>query len=155
MTPQAFDSSLALLKRSGVEQVRLLGGEPTRHPDFQRLVSRSLEQGFRVLIFSNGLMNDQTLSFIERLSNDRVALLLNLVTISDQGDSVRQRQLAVLSRLGKKVTVGVTIHTRAPNIDFLLDLVEMHRLNRAVRLGISHPAPGCDNDYLSDPLAQR
>ena len=51
-----FQKYVDHLDRSGLGQVRLLGGEPTLHPEFPRFLDYSRSRGKTVLIFSNGLI---------------------------------------------------------------------------------------------------
>jgi len=54
-----FDKALDFLLRSGIDQARLLGGEPTLHPEFVQLAESALRRGLRLLVFSNGLMPER------------------------------------------------------------------------------------------------
>ena len=62
-----FEKSLSFLERSGIEEIRLLGGEPTLHPQFIELIKRARKTGKRMVIFSNGLMPEDALSYLETL----------------------------------------------------------------------------------------
>jgi molybdenum cofactor biosynthesis enzyme MoaA len=73
-----FLRALDFLERSGIDQARLLGGEPTLHPEFPYLVDRVLERGRRLLVFSNGLMPEAALRRLEHTPVDRVAVLINV-----------------------------------------------------------------------------
>ena len=45
LSMDAFESRLEFLHRSGIEQVRLLGGEPTLHPQFPELGRACQDEG--------------------------------------------------------------------------------------------------------------
>ena len=62
-----FSARLSFLDRSGIDQVRVLGGEPTLHPRFAYLLEVCREQKRRVMVFSNGLMPENTLAYLESL----------------------------------------------------------------------------------------
>ena len=56
MEEGVYDAALNYLQRSGIKQVRLLGGEPTLHPAFISMVNKALERDFTICLFTNGLM---------------------------------------------------------------------------------------------------
>ena len=62
MDRDMFLRALPYLTRSGIDQARLIGGEPTLHPDFIWMAGKALESGFRLMVFSNGLMPPSFLS---------------------------------------------------------------------------------------------
>lgn len=102
MSRETFAQALDFLERSGIGQARLLGGEPTMHPQFREFAEMALARGFRLLIFSNGLMPESVLRYLESLPPERVALLINV--------SPRDiRQDPAFRRLGSRVTPGFTI----------------------------------------------
>ncbi|HEV3172193.1 MAG TPA: radical SAM/SPASM domain-containing protein [Actinocrinis sp.] len=53
MAAEDWERVLAQAAAHGVEQVQLIGGEPTLHPDFARLVGRALELGLEVEVYTN------------------------------------------------------------------------------------------------------
>src|SRR4051812_18340244 len=75
MSWDVFERSLDFLERSGMDEARLLGGEPTIHPDFPRMLERALERGFRVLVFSGGLIPEAALKQLEEVPAERLAVL--------------------------------------------------------------------------------
>ena len=50
MSLHTFEGALDFLERSGIREARLLGGEPTLHPDFPQLARSALDRGFRLQI---------------------------------------------------------------------------------------------------------
>ncbi|MBI4612791.1 MAG: radical SAM protein [Planctomycetes bacterium] len=140
MDRATFLAALAFLRRSRLDQARILGGEPTLHPDFDWFVGEALEQGFRLLVFSNGLMPEAALRRLADAPADRVAVLLNVH--SPPGP------VPVLRRLGRRIVLGFNIHTPAPDLDFLVPLIVEYDLSRCVRLGLAHPSAGGANVHL-------
>jgi molybdenum cofactor biosynthesis enzyme MoaA len=59
-----LETIIAFFKRSACSQVGLLGGEPTLHPHFPAIIDRFLAEGFRVKLFSNGMMPDTALEHL-------------------------------------------------------------------------------------------
>jgi hypothetical protein len=138
MSLETFEKALDFLQRSGIDEARLLGGEPTLHPEFPRFAEMALERGLRVRVFSNGLMPEPALRWLE--SHD-VAVLMNATA----GD---RRQARTLRRLGNRVTLGFNIYTPAFDPAFLLDLIREFGLAPSIRFGLAHPTADASNRFL-------
>jgi hypothetical protein len=139
-TPE-FARALALLERSGIGEARLLGGEPTLHPEFPQFAAAVLARGFQLLIFSNGLMPEPALRAIEEAPPDRVRVLVN-ASCGIEG------QDRTFERLGSRVTLGFTIDNPAFEVHNLLEAIDRFGLCRSIRLGLAHPGPGRSNSFL-------
>jgi radical SAM protein with 4Fe4S-binding SPASM domain len=126
----------------------LLGGEPSLHPDFKWLVERTLKQGFRLLVFTNGLMSEEALRCLECKSQQQVSVLVNVHSPQEQSRYEAESLGNTLRRLGQRIVLGFNIHSATPRMDFLLDVIDQHRLSRAVRLGLSHPLSDGSNRSL-------
>ncbi|GAA0835744.1 radical SAM protein [Streptosporangium amethystogenes subsp. fukuiense] len=53
MTTGDWEDLLACAPAAGIATVQFIGGEPTRHPDFERLLTHALAQALKVQVFSN------------------------------------------------------------------------------------------------------
>jgi hypothetical protein len=148
MTVEDFEFTLQFLERSAVDEIKLLGGEPTLHPQFCRLVDLAHARGFRVLVLSGGLIPDQALRHLERADPDKIGVMLNVIPPGAFTTRERGRQIAVMSSLGSKVALGLNIDSPATPLDFLLELIDEHSLHRTVRLGLAHPIAGALSEYL-------
>ncbi len=147
MSVQTFEKALDFLVRSGIDEARLLGGEPTLHPEFPRLVELALGRGLRVRVFSNGLMPEPAVRCLESHPAGRVSVLINAAA----GDA----RAEVLARLRERVTLGFNIYTLEFDPDFLLDLIREHGLAPRIRFGLAHPAAGGSNRFLNPRHYQR
>jgi MoaA/NifB/PqqE/SkfB family radical SAM enzyme len=145
MSLETFRGALDFIERSGIAQARLLGGEPTLHPDFPALLEAVAERRLGLLVFSNGLMPGRALTAIEAAPEVRV-----LINVADRGEpeSTLERQRTVFERLGARIMPGYTIHDPGADLDFLLDLIREFGLARRVRLGLAHPSLQRVNTYL-------
>ncbi|MEK7407751.1 MAG: radical SAM protein [Acidobacteriota bacterium] len=141
MTIEDYQRALDFLARSGIDQARLLGGEPTLNPHFPRMVDLALARGLRVLVFTGGLMPEAALQRLEQAPADRVAVLVNV-----NGDEPGQAH--ALQRLGRRAVLGFNIHTPAFEPDFLLDLIRQHGLTPSIRFGLAHPSVDGSNRFL-------
>ena len=141
MSVGTFERALDFLERSGIGEARLLGGEPTLHPEFPRLAGMAIARGLRVRVFSNGRMPEPALHWLESHPPERVAVLINVAP----GDG---RQARAFERLGNRVTLGLNIHSPAFDPGFLLDLIREYNLAPSLRFGLAHPSADASNRFL-------
>ena len=59
---KAFEAQIDFLDRSGIDEVRLIGGEPTLHPHLPELVEIGRRRNKHIRIFSHGLMTEKVLT---------------------------------------------------------------------------------------------
>jgi hypothetical protein len=131
-----------------MREARLLGGEPTIHPEFDAIVDRALARGFRILVFSGGLIPARSLAKLASIPEEQLAVLVNVIPPGTGKPSEEARQREVFERLGRRVVLGVTIDRPGYDLSFLIDLIERFDLARIVRLGLGHPILGADNGHL-------
>ena len=141
MSVGTFQKALDFLERSGIGEARLLGGEPTLHPEFPRLVELALERGLRVQVFSNGVMPEPALRCLESHPAERVTVAIN----TSPGDAGQQEAFA---RLGNRAALSFNINTPAFEPSLLLDLIRQHRISPRIRFGLAHPAADASNRFL-------
>ncbi|MBN2821635.1 MAG: radical SAM protein [Coriobacteriia bacterium] len=145
MSAETFERAMDLLERSGIPDARLLGGEPTLHPDFASLSDRALERGFALTVMTGGLVPDDVLAYLASLPTDHMTVFLNAATPGVDGDSLVGAQEHVCKTLGECVELGVTIVSADTDQSFLLEIIERHGLRRSVRIGVAHPIVGGAN----------
>ncbi|NWJ47022.1 MAG: radical SAM protein [Chloroflexi bacterium] len=146
-----FDKRLDFLERSGIEEARLIGGEPTLHPNFPELVRRARERNKQVVVFSNGLMPEVALSVLENLPKEVCQILINMNASSHlSGPDEREQawRLKTLKRLGPRAMPGFTIYTTDFSLDYLLPIISETECRKAIRLGLAQAIYGGDNNYL-------
>lgn len=148
MRRATFLDALDFLSRSGIPEVRLLGGEPTLHPDFLWFVERSIENGFKPVLFSNGLLSARTAADLQRFRSTDVQIVINVNDPDSQSIKETQAQRDTWSRLAAFCMLGFNIHKPNTSLDFLVDLTEKFELRRSIRLGLAHPRLDGSNDYL-------
>jgi hypothetical protein len=132
--PSAFLEALDDLKRLGLTQLLLLGGEPTRHPDFAWMLTRALERGFSVLVRSAGLVPHAVLKKLERLTPEQVTLLLPVVIPGEVWPHQLEQQAQLFGRLGPRVLPGINLLFPSVKLDYALDWIDRYELSRRVRL---------------------
>ncbi len=144
-----FDERLDFLARSGMDRVRLLGGEPTLHPQFAELVGRARAAGKKVTVFSNGLMPPDALACLQALPPQVCRVLVNVndpdVTANGQA---YQQQLDTIRCLEKRAMPGFNIHRTDFRPEFLLALIAETGCKPAVRLSMAQPCLSGANQYV-------
>ena len=142
MRLEDLDKLLAFFRRSDYKLFRVMGGEPTLHPDFVPIVRRALAEDLRVDILSNATWNNDCAEFFPQVSPRRLYFLLNL----DHPDRYRGRiweriesNLARLPHPGN-VTLSFNIFERQPRYEYLLDVARRHGI-KTIRLSFSLPDP--------------
>ncbi len=142
MERSRFMDVLALLERSGIDQLRLLGGEPTLHPEFSSYVEEALRRGMRILVFSNGQIREPVLRVLESIEPRRLTVLINIAS------DPTLRLDEVIDRLGERVILGTTLIGKRAEVSHLERAVDLHRAVKAVRLGMALPEVDGTNAFV-------
>jgi MoaA/NifB/PqqE/SkfB family radical SAM enzyme len=139
---------MRFMAASGEMQLRLLGGEPTLHPEFMEIVEEALEKGFHVHVFTNGIMKKEIADFLGNLPPEKFSLLCNISPqVKDSESKVKKRNYA-LRKLGEKAQVGMTLTEPEFDLSTLIDTIKAYGLRKRIRIGIAQPIVGRDNAYL-------
>ncbi len=148
MSLAQMDGLMDFLERSGDKKLRLLGGEPTMHPQLEAIVTRALERGFHVHLFSNCMMPARVADFLARIPQERLSLLANVSVNELDSPQQKERVAYALAVLGPKVQLGITVTSPSFDYAYLIELINHYRLRRRIRIGIAQPIVGHDNAYL-------
>jgi hypothetical protein len=148
MPPEIYENALQFLINSGLKEVRLLGGEPTEHPSFCAYVARAFELGFRVLVFSGGLVPRPVLDYLAALPAEHFSLVLNVANPGSDSKALVNRQQELCRTLGQKVMLGMNIRSSNEAPPSIFDWVNNYNLCRTIRLGIAHPIYGGNNAFF-------
>ena len=136
-------------ERSGQKSLKLLGGEPSMHPEFTEIVQEAVERDFHVHIFTNGIMSKKKADFLAGIPKERLSVLAN---ISPQAADT-ERQIAMrsyaLEAMGNRVALGITITEPEFEFKFLIDHINRYKLEKSIRVGIAQPIVGQDNEFLA------
>jgi organic radical activating enzyme len=151
MTAREFEEALDYLDRSGIDEARLLGGEPTLHPDFPAFVEAATRRGKRLVIFTHGLMPEAALQSLLELPAEKCSLIVNMSaefrnSLASGQPTARRR--SVLEILGSRTMPGYNI--QSPRFD-LSDLIHIARetgMRRTIRLGMALPGPKSSNRFI-------
>ena len=141
-----FSAYLEFICRAGINELRLLGGEPTLHPQFSDFVAAGRNQGMSILVFTNGSMPDPALNTLASLSPDVCTVVINMNAALAYGKQERLRK--VLQTLGKRAVPGITLASADFSLLPILTMIEKFGLERKIRVGLSHPVWSGSNRFL-------
>lgn len=143
-----LDRIMDFLERSGDKKLRLLGGEPTLHPQLEAIVQRAFARDFHVHLFSNCMMPEKVADFLAAQPQEQLSLLANVSLNEHDTQQQKERVNYALAVLGKKVQLGITVTSPDFSYEYLVNLINRYGLRRRIRIGIAQPIVGCDNTYL-------
>jgi radical SAM protein with 4Fe4S-binding SPASM domain len=143
-----YEEALDFIMRSDIEQIRILGGEPTLHPDFISYLELALKTGRPLRLFSNGFMPEKVLEFISTIPDEKIIIVLNVTHLAEDSIEMQFNLERTLMRLSEKIMPGLNIFEKGLQVEFLLDLIRNYGLIKIVRLGLAHPCIGYKNQYL-------
>ncbi len=153
MSASTFLRALTLLKAGGVDTVRLMGGEPTLHPDFLYLIDKTLEQQLNVQVFTGGLISDSLLDALDvnYMNSDALRFVLNVDLEYPSDGRLLHHQEKLCQKLGEKITLGATIIHAYQNTDRLTEWQSRWGTAPIIRLGVAHPIAKRGNRFVRDP----
>jgi hypothetical protein len=128
------------------DPVQLLGGEPTLHSCYSEVLRFLKNQGFEVVVFTNGLQ--PALRLTGPIWPDRI--LLNLNTESCYRDEDLAQISQNLAVLGERTVLGFNIFKPDFDLSFHRRMILDFDLLPVIRLGIAQPILGGSNVYLPD-----
>ena len=139
--------------RSNNNRVTYLGGEPTLHPEFSRFVLYTLDQGFRITVFTSGVVSEATLASMTKclggVPADKLHFICNLNHPSLSPDAELASIHRFLDTFGRRTGPGYTLYQVDFDLGFLIDYVARFSLSKDLRLGLAHPIPGQRNACIS------
>ena len=149
---EAFEKHLDFLDRSNIDQIRLIGGEPTLHPQFSEIIDRSQRRKKQIVLFSNGIMPKKALDRISEIPPEECTILVNMSASNAKGKlSSKENEIQHHSifTLGKRIVLGYNIYKTNFSIDPLFPLITAAGSKKEIRLGLAHPTSSGTNKYLN------
>jgi MoaA/NifB/PqqE/SkfB family radical SAM enzyme len=149
MTISDVEKVINFLKRSNHPYFRVMGGEPTLHPEFPRILEMALRSGFRVDVLSNATWPESYNELFRRTSPRRVLFLLNIDQPVRYSPSVWQRIQNNLEAIADRgsITLSFNIFEKQPHDQYILELTERYGIDK-IRMSFSLPVLGANNACL-------
>jgi len=155
MSFENFLRILQFLKASHIPVISLMGGEPTLHPNFIKLVRMGIEQGLYVSIKSNATWNETIQRDIDLLPDEGIHFLLNINPQSVIGKYLWKRVVSNAGRLkGRHLDFQLNITHPDLEYRYLLDLADEIHPGKIV-WSLSNLTIGGTSASFSDPLLIR
>jgi hypothetical protein len=151
VSTETYEAQLDFLDRSGIDEVRLIGGEPTLHPNFSQLVDIARNRNKQILVFSHGLIPESALICLEALPVKSCTVLINAnASRWPAGPTQKEisRRRETLQRLGKRALLGFNIHGSDFELEPYFGLIQETGCQKVVRLGLAHPVSDGQNVFL-------
>lgn len=151
ITLDDFEKRLDFLDKSMIEQVRLIGGEPTLHPKFPELIHMARSRNKQIVIFSHGLIPKRALHSILDMTSEECVVLIN-TNASGSTDGPTNREVdqrsKIIMLLGSRAMLGYTIYSKNFEAGHLLTVVRDTGCRKLIRFGLAHPVLNENNRYL-------
>lgn len=149
---QYFKQLLLRLKRSGTSfnTIKLLGGEPTLHSQFENIIELSLKHFSYVQVFTNGIFTQEKANFLKKFF-PRIKLAFNLTTPGFLGNKkIHQLVLDYIKDFSSKTKITISI-TIDPDTDIksLVKPIGMEIIKSVnlFRIGLANPIAREKNWY--------
>lgn len=148
---EAFEERLDFVERSGINEIRLIGGEPTLHPRFSELIATARRRNKHIVVFTHGLLSETAMACLESLPVEGCTVLVNVNATRFPGlrnEREQAERLTTLHRLGPRALLGFNIFETNFQLDFMLPLILEAGCHKTIRLGLAHPVLSGQNVYL-------
>jgi sulfatase maturation enzyme AslB (radical SAM superfamily) len=152
MTLENFEKYLDFHVASQLTRVKLLGGEPTLHPEFIEFLERAHARGLPSLVLTNGLWPAKVQAALRSIpmADWGLKFLFNVNEphLQPAGELARARENMALA--GRQGNLGFNIYSADFDLQFVADLIDDCGLDRTVRLGLASPIVGRDNAFVEE-----
>jgi radical SAM protein with 4Fe4S-binding SPASM domain len=142
------DVYLDFLVRSQEEVFKILGGEPTLHPQLPEIIERGIAKSLKVEIFTNGLWPKLFRDYWRRKRTVEVEFIINTNEPSLQKSWENDLQYECFEIAGQQACIGFNLYREDFNLLFAGDLIDRFSLKRNIRIGIANPIVGRDIAYI-------
>ncbi len=140
---------ITFLKHSEFPLFRVMGGEPTLHPNFIEILRMALDENFGIDVLSNATWTEKCGEFFNRIPSTHLRFLLNI----DHPDSyspkiwtaVRRNMEMLRGRSG--ITLSFNLFEKRPQGDYIIDLADEFEIKH-IRLSLSLPVLNAENSFL-------
>lgn len=128
--------------------ISILGGEPTQHSNFIKIIDHLVNSGFIVKLFTNGTFTSEICDYMYKIPQGKINLIFNINKKEDHTSDNWKKIEYNLLKLHNIITLGLTIADINFDYQAIIEHVNKHKLKRDLRLGISMPIVNADNKYI-------
>lgn len=126
-------------KNSDHYEIALLGGEPTLHPYFTKILDVLVESGFKISIKSNSLWSSEIGSYITKLPVESTSFLLN---INNPSFYTKAQYCKIIENISSikmyRIILSVNIDSEIFNYEYALDICRKFNI-KFLRWSFAHP----------------
>jgi len=137
---------LDFIRTSGGNQINIIGGEPTLHSEFKRRYDEIDSRGFFAMIFSNGVMEQDTAVYLGGRKS-LTSMILNIREPQEYTRSDWDKIIFALKHI-KNTVLSFRIYRLGFSIDFIFDLIKEFKLIPFVNLAPALPCLNVESKYL-------
>ena len=154
-----FLKAYHFIQQTPKERMGLIGGEPTLHPDFARMIeflnSENKKEKFKIpiQIFTNGIELDK---YMDLFRKGNYAFLINCNSPENIGETNYKRlreNIRLLEKYySKKFIIGINLYSNQMNYDYIFDILKdvkkkVLRLSLTVPNDASKKTPSLENAF--------
>jgi MoaA/NifB/PqqE/SkfB family radical SAM enzyme len=145
-----FERYLEFHSRSGMRHVKLLGGEPSLHPEFLEFLRRIHARRLETTVFTNGLWPRPVQDGLRSipLAEWKVKFLFNVNEPHLQPAAQLAHARESMQIAGAQGGCGFNIYREDFDLQFIPDLIDAARMSHELRLGLASPIVGTDNSFV-------
>lgn len=129
-----FQWLIEFLWRSGLDSIRLIGGEPTLHPQFADLLIEVGRHQFikEILLFTNGTYNDRIGFLLQLIAKaKRMNVLLNYndpEVIGEEKNTIILHNIKNLSQAEIRTTLGINFYKPDQDYAYLIEAALKYKM---------------------------
>ena len=127
MSEENFEQVLTFLKHNNINEVRLIGGEPTLHPKLKNFIEKIIDFGFTdVMIFTNGLFNKDLSNYFKQVSK---RINLHFLFNVNEPRLLKEKYQIILDNIYSlmgyaQVNVGINFYSAEQEYEYIVNLAD-------------------------------
>lgn len=153
ITPEQLEERIEFYKKGNIKEFRIIGGEPTLHPDFVYILTRIANDPFfeRIQIFSNMTFKREVLEAIILVSQiKKITITANINEEKIIGKEAYEKILFNIKHLSDRnsniVTPGINIYSPDMDYSYIFDIANKYNLGH-IRWSIVVPNEPIDENF--------
>ena len=148
VTLENFEKILNFIKKDGTSRIGLIGGEPTLHPKFNKILDilNNDDNIKEIIIYTNGIKIDK---FLNKLNKDKYSILINCNSPEDIGKSYKKLEENILKTynlLKDKCTLGINLYSDKLNYSYIFGLLKSIN-SHSLRFSVAIPNEIKENTF--------